>query len=43
MDPVDGVAPEYAAMCRRTMGEEQGNARVAQAGALVPQMTYIFV
>jgi len=43
MDTVEGVAPEYAAMCRRTMGEEQGNAWVAQAGALVPQMTRIFV
>ena len=43
IDTVDGVAPEYAAMCRRTMGEEQGNAWVAQAGAMMPRMTRIFI
>jgi hypothetical protein len=25
-DVVDGIAPEYAAMCRRTLGEEGGQA-----------------
>ena len=43
LDTVDGVAPEYASMCRRTMGEEQGNAWVAQAGAVMPLMTRIFI
>ena len=43
VDTVEGIAPEYAAMCRRTMGEEQGNAWVAQAGALLSHMTRIFI
>ncbi len=43
IDTVDGVAPEYAAMCRRVMGEEQGTAWVAQAGAVMPRMTRIFI
>ncbi len=43
VDTVEGVAPEYAAMCRRTMGEEQGNAWVAQAGGLLSHMARIFI
>jgi hypothetical protein len=43
IDTVDGVAPEYAAMCRRTMGEEGGNAWLAQIGGLLPRMTRIFI
>ena len=43
LDEVDGIAPEYAAMCRRTMGEEAGRAWVAQAEGIIPRMTRIFV
>ena len=43
MDTVDGIAPEYAAMCRRTMGDEQGDAWVAQAGALIDRMVRIVI
>jgi Pyridoxamine 5'-phosphate oxidase len=42
-DTVDGVAPEYAAMLLRTMGEEAGNATLAEAKRLYPQMTRIFI
>jgi hypothetical protein len=43
IDTVDGVPPEYAAMSRRVMGEEQGQAWVGQVGAMFPQMARIFV
>jgi hypothetical protein len=43
LDEVDGIAPEYAAMCRRTMGEEAGRAWVAQAKGILPRMTRIFI
>jgi hypothetical protein len=43
MDTVDGVAPEYAAMSRRVMGEEQGQTWVGQVGAMFPRMSRIFV
>ncbi|MFL5759541.1 MAG: pyridoxamine 5'-phosphate oxidase family protein [Thermomicrobiales bacterium] len=42
-DIVDGVAPEYAAMLIRTMGEEAGNATLAGATHIYPQMTRIFI
>ena len=42
-DTVDGIAPEYAAMIRRTMGEEDGGALLAQAAPLYPRMTRIFI
>jgi hypothetical protein len=43
IDTVDGVAPEYAATCRRVMGEEAGNAWVAQVAAMWSQMVRIFI
>lgn len=43
LDTVEGVAPEYAAACRRMMGEEAGAAWLAQAGPLISQMTRIFI
>lgn len=43
IDTVDGVAPEYAAMCRRVMGDEQGQDWVEQLGAISPRMTRIFI
>jgi hypothetical protein len=43
IDSVDGVAPEYAAMSRRVMGEEQGEAWLTQIGAMVPRMSRIFI
>ncbi len=43
VDDVDGVAPEYAAMCRRTMGDEAGAAWVAQLGAIAPRMARVFI
>jgi Pyridoxamine 5'-phosphate oxidase len=43
LDTVDGVAPEYVAMSIRCMGEEAGQAWLAQAGALMPRMTRIFI
>ena len=42
-DIVDGVAPEYAAMLIRTMGEEAGNATLAEATRLYPHMARIFI
>jgi len=43
IDTVDGVAPEYAAMSRRVMGEEQGKTWVNQIGAMIPRMSRIFI
>ena len=43
VDTVDGVAPEYAEMCRRVMGEEQGQGWVDQLGPICPRMTRIFI
>ena len=43
IDTVEGVAPEYAAMCRRVMGDEQGQGWVDQLGAISPRMTRIFI
>jgi hypothetical protein len=43
VDVVDGVAPEYAAMCRRTMGDEQGEAWVNQLSAISPKMARVFI
>jgi hypothetical protein len=42
-DTVEGIPPEYAAMLRRTMGEEGGRAVLEQATALYPRMTRIFI
>ncbi len=42
-DTVDGVALEYAAMSRRTMGEEQGQGWVEQLASIAPRMSRIFI
>jgi hypothetical protein len=42
-DTIEGIAPEYAAMIRRTMGEEDGRALLAQAAPLYPRMTRLFI
>jgi Pyridoxamine 5'-phosphate oxidase len=43
VDTVEGIAPEYAAMIRRTMDEESGQALLNQATPLYPRMTRIFI
>jgi len=43
MDAVDGIAPEYAAMSRRVMGEEQGAIWLNQVGAMITRMSRIFI
>ncbi len=40
---VEGVVPEYAAMSRRVMGEDQGNAWVEQVRAMSPRMARVAV
>jgi hypothetical protein len=40
---VDGVPPEYAAMCRRVLGEEQGQVWVTQLTAIAPRWSRIFI
>jgi hypothetical protein len=40
---VDGVAPEYAAMCRRTLGEQGGQAWLDQLAQMCPQMVRVFI
>ncbi len=42
-DTVEGLAPEYTAMIRRTMSEEDGQALLAEATRLYPRMTRIFI
>ncbi|HEY7417944.1 MAG TPA: pyridoxamine 5'-phosphate oxidase, partial [Ktedonobacteraceae bacterium] len=42
-DTVEGIAPEYTAMIRRTMSEEDGQALLAGAAHLYPRMTRIFI
>jgi len=42
-DVVDGVAPEYAAMCNRVMGEAGARAWLAQITAMFPQMARVFI
>jgi len=42
-DVVNGIAPEYAAMCRRTLGEEGGQAWLDQLTPMCPQMVRIFI
>ena len=43
LDAVDGIAPEYAAMSRRVMGEEQGEIWLNQVGAMITRMSRIFI
>ena len=42
-DTVEGIAPEYAAMIRRTMSEGDAQALLAEATRLYPRMTRIFI
>ena len=42
-DTVEGIAPEYVAMIRRTMSEEEGQALLAGSTRLYPRMTRIFI
>jgi pyridoxamine 5'-phosphate oxidase-like protein len=43
LDTVDGVAPEYAAMTIRSLGEEAGQAWLAQVAAMWPRMARVFI
>jgi len=43
IDMVEGIAPEYAAMLRRTLGEEGGQAVLDAAARIYPRMTRIFI
>ena len=43
IDTVDGIAPEYAAMCKRVFGEEGGQAWLAQVTPIFPRMSRIFI
>lgn len=43
MDSVDGVAPEYEAMCLRTLGQEQARAWLDNLRAITTTMTRLFV
>jgi hypothetical protein len=42
-DTVEGLAPEYVAMIRRTMSEEASQALLNEADRLYPRMTRIFI
>jgi len=42
-DVVEGVAPEYAAMTIRCLGEEQGRAWLESMRSLCPQMARVFI
>jgi hypothetical protein len=42
-DTVEGIAPEYATMIRRTMSEEDAEALLKEAARLYPRMTRIFI
>ena len=42
-DTVEGVAPEYEAMCRRSLGEEQARAWLGNLRAITSSMTRIYV
>lgn len=42
-DVVDGVAPEYEAMIRRTLGDEAGQGWIEQMRPITPNMARIFI
>ncbi len=42
-DTVDGIAPEYAAMTTRVLGEEQGRAWLETMRPICPRMSRIFI
>lgn len=43
VDTVDGIAPEYATLCERYMGKDEGQAFVDQVAAGLPRMSRIFI
>ena len=43
IDTMDGIAPEYAAMSTRVMGEEDGAAWLAQLAPICPRMSRVFI
>lgn len=43
VDIVDGIAPEFVALCRRYMGEEAGDGFVGQLRAGLPRMARIVI
>jgi hypothetical protein len=43
VDIVDGIAPEYEAMCRRTMGEAGAQQWLAQLRPICPRMGRVFI
>jgi hypothetical protein len=43
VDTVEGLAPEYVAMIRRTMSKEEGEALLAGAARLYPRQARIFI
>ncbi|HZR44866.1 MAG TPA: pyridoxamine 5'-phosphate oxidase family protein [Ktedonobacteraceae bacterium] len=43
IDTVEGIAPEYTAMIRRTVDEEEAEAMLKNAARLFPRMTRIFI
>jgi hypothetical protein len=42
-DVVDGIAPEYAAMCTRVMGEAGAQGWLANLRPMCPQMARVFI
>ena len=43
LDSVDGIAPEYAAMTKRVMGEDGSAAWLEQVGPIMPRMARVFI
>ena len=43
VDVVEGIAPEYAAMTKRVLGEEAGQAWLDQMAPISPSMARIFI
>jgi hypothetical protein len=43
VDTVDGIAPEYAAMTKRTFGEEQGQAWLDNMAPICSRMSRVFI
>lgn len=42
-DEVEGIAPEYEAMCHRALGDEAAEGWIAQMRPITPRMARIFV
>ncbi|HEV2067072.1 MAG TPA: hypothetical protein VGR08_09550 [Thermomicrobiales bacterium] len=42
-DIVEGIAPEYVAMTKRVMGDEQGQAWIESMRPICPQMARVFI